>query len=77
MLNAIGIALIPTFLAVESQLAQYLAGITQAIVVVLLVLWPVLHLRSREEQKAAVPTSSLRPAIGGFGVSLPVPRRFL
>jgi len=77
VLNAIGIALIPTFLAVESQLAQYLAGIIQAIVVVLLVLWPVLRLRSREEQKVAVPTSSLRPAFGGLRVSLPVPRRFL
>jgi len=77
VLNGIGIALIPTFLGVDSQLAQYLAGIAQSIVVVLFVLWPVLHVRLRERQNASVPDPTPRPVAGGLRMPLPVPRRFL
>lgn len=74
--NAVGIALIPNFLAIESQLAQYLAGILQCVVVLLLVLWPVLRVCLREGKSASQPETSQRFA-GGLGMPLPVPRRFL
>jgi hypothetical protein len=47
LFNAIGLALIPTFLAIESQLAQYLGGIVQAAVVTLMVLAPIIRVRGR------------------------------
>ena len=43
VLSTIGAVLIPQFLSVESQLAQYLAGSAQQVAVALLVLLPVLH----------------------------------
>ena len=73
--NGVGIALIPSFLAIESQLAQYLAGILQCVVVILLVLWPVLHVCIREGRSAAQPDTS-RGITGGL-MPMPVPRRFL
>jgi len=76
VLNAIGIALLPTFLAVESQLAQYLAGIFQSIAVVLFVLWPVLSAQMRKGNDVPQPASTPRIA-GGLRMPLPVPRRFL
>jgi hypothetical protein len=45
-MNALGIVLIPQFLAVESQLAQYLGGVFQQIVFTLIVMIPILRLRS-------------------------------
>jgi hypothetical protein len=45
-MNALGIVLIPQFLAVESQLAQYLGGVFQQIVFTLIVMLPILRLRS-------------------------------
>ena len=72
--NAIGIALLPNFLAVESQLAQYLAGILQCVVVVLLVLWPLLHVRLREGK--SVPRQDATQCVAGL-MPVPAPRRFL
>lgn len=47
-LKAIGIVLLPPFLAIESQLAQYLGGIIQEVVILLLVMIPALKVtRSR------------------------------
>ena len=76
VLNAIGIALLPTFLGLESQLAQYLAGILQSIVVVLIVLWPVLHTQHREGNDVSQPEGALRVA-GGLRMPLAARRRFL
>jgi len=74
VMNAIGIALIPTFLAVESQLAQYFAGIFQSIVVVLLVLWPVLRMRYRAG--TATRRQERTPSLAGeIRIPLAVPRR--
>ena len=74
VMNAIGIALIPTFLAVESQLAQYFAGISQSIVVVLLVLWPVLRMRYRAG--TATRRQERTPSLAGeIRIPLAVPRR--
>ena len=76
MLNAIGSALIPSFLAVEAQLAQHVAGILQCIAVVLLVLWPVLHVRTRQGDSTSLPDPDLRVA-RGLRMPWPAPRRFL
>ncbi len=40
LLQAVGVVLLPTFLAIESQLAQYLGGIIQEVVVILIVMLP-------------------------------------
>jgi hypothetical protein len=40
LLQAVGIVLLPTFLAIESQLAQYLGGIMQEIAVIVIVMLP-------------------------------------
>lgn len=44
LLQAIGVVLLPTFLAIESQLAQYLGGILQEVVIILLVMLPAIKL---------------------------------
>ncbi len=44
LLQAIGVVLLPTFLAVELQLAQYLGGILQEVVIILLVMLPAIKL---------------------------------
>jgi len=75
VLNAIGIALIPNFLMVESQLAQYLAGILQSIAVVFLILWPVLHVRSRG--KSANQPNLRQHIAGTLRPPAPALRRFL
>ena len=43
VLGTIGAVLIPQLIAIESQLAQYLAGLVQQIAIAILVLLPVLH----------------------------------
>ena len=40
LLQAVGVVLLPTFLSIESQLAQYLGGIVQEVVVILIVMLP-------------------------------------
>lgn len=55
LMTAIGVILIPQFLAVESQMAQYLGGIVQQVVVTLIVMLPIIRvqgLRSRGFGKA-------------------------
>jgi len=74
VLNAVGIALIPSFLAVESQLAQYIAGIMQCIGVALLVLWPVLHVQRRDGQSTRPLRSEFVPS--GLGMPSLAPKRF-
>jgi hypothetical protein len=44
LLKAIGVVLLPTFLSVESQLAQYLGGIIQEVVVILIVMLPAIKM---------------------------------
>jgi hypothetical protein len=50
LMTGIGMILLPQFLAVESQLAQYVGGILQQVVVTLIVMLPIIRiqgLRSR------------------------------
>ncbi len=44
LLQAVGVVLLPTFLSIESQMAQYLGGITQEVVVILIVMLPAIKL---------------------------------
>ena len=60
LLSSVGAVLVPQLLAVESQMAEYVAGLAQQVFVVLLVLTPVLKSRGRGR---AVPIRGLaRPA---------------
>jgi hypothetical protein len=49
LLNSLGVALLPGFLGIEAQLAQYLGGLAQQIALALLVLIPVLKFRNRNK----------------------------
>ena len=52
LLNAIGVAILPNFLAIESQMAQYISGLVQAVVLTLVVFTPVMK---REQRQVGVP----------------------
>lgn len=45
LMTAIGVILLPQFLAVESQMAQYLGGIVQQVLVTLLVMSPIIRVQ--------------------------------
>jgi len=51
LFSCVGAALVPQFLAVESQMAQYVAGLAQQILVAVLVLLPVLKLRASAKRR--------------------------
>jgi len=44
LLQAVGVVLLPTFLSIESQMAQYLGGIIQEVVVIMIVMLPAIKL---------------------------------
>lgn len=75
LLSSVGAVLVPQFLAVESQMAEYVAGLAQQVFVVLLALMPVL--KSRARGKAAPPRMFAHPAdqpkILSSNTSLPKP----
>jgi hypothetical protein len=45
LMTGIGVILLPQFLAVESQMAQYVGGIVQEVVVTLIVMLPIIKIR--------------------------------
>jgi hypothetical protein len=51
LLGSIGVALLPGLLSVESQMAVYVAGLVQQILFALIVLAPVLELRSNDDRR--------------------------
>lgn len=56
LMTAIGVILLPQFISVESQMAQYVGGVMQQVVVTLIVMLPIIRihgLRSRGFGKAA------------------------
>jgi hypothetical protein len=66
LMTAIGVILLPQFLSVESQLAQYIGGILQEVGVTLLVMLPIIRvqgLRSRRFGRSATLTSSTSEAL--------------
>lgn len=58
LFSSVGAVLVPTLLSVESQMAQYVAGLAQQIFVVLLVLLPTLKYRAQKKVTPAVAWSS-------------------
>jgi len=52
-LSSVGVVLIPQLLAIDSQMAQYVAGLAQQILIVLVVLLPLLKSRTRGKNIAA------------------------
>lgn len=53
LMKGIGLILLPGFLAIESQMAQYLSGIAQQVAVMIIIMLPVVRiLRPRQEVKA-------------------------
>jgi hypothetical protein len=75
LFSSLGAVLVPQLLAVESQMAEYVAGLAQQVFVVLLVLIPVLKYRDRGR---VVPVKTFRrptikPEILGSNTSLQKP----
>lgn len=79
LLSCLGAVLIPQLLAIEAQMAEYVAGLVQQIALVLLVLIPTLESRMGKKhypREAQVPFS-LNPAISRSNPSTPVQRQSL
>jgi hypothetical protein len=55
LFSCLGAVLIPQLLAIEAQMAQYVAGLTQQIALVLLVLIPTLERRVQQQRVAYMP----------------------
>jgi len=63
LMTAIGVILIPQFLAVEAQLAQYLGGIVQQVAVTLIVMLPIIRLRQSERRRVSEPARTMNPNV--------------
>jgi len=61
LMTAIGVILIPQFLSVESQLAQYLGGIVQQVVVTLIVMLPIISVRNSGRRRVSEPARTMNP----------------
>jgi hypothetical protein len=61
LMTGIGVILLPQFLAVESQLAQYVGGIMQQVVVTLIVMLPIIRIERLRLHRFAKPKGLLRP----------------
>jgi hypothetical protein len=53
LMTSIGLALLPQLLQVESQLAQYIGGLGQQVVVALIALAPMFDLQGKEAHRGA------------------------
>lgn len=54
-MTGIGVILLPQFLAVESQMAQYVGGIMQQVVVTLVVMLPIIRIQGLRSHDHANP----------------------
>jgi hypothetical protein len=61
LMTAIGVILIPQFLSVEAQLAQYLGGIAQQVVVTLIVMLPIISLHGSRRRGLSQPARTMNP----------------
>ncbi len=59
LMTGIGVILLPQFLAVESQMAQYLGGIFQQVVVTLVVMFPIIRIQGLWSRNFARPVKVL------------------
>jgi hypothetical protein len=65
VLNAIGVALFPSFLAIESQMAQYLAALIQSLGMTLIIMAPVMKIHPRSKPLSpAQPLAFPQPELG-------------
>jgi hypothetical protein len=70
LLNSIGVSLLPGLLDVQSQMAQYLAGLIQQIAVAIIILVPVLEFRRRKGLKSIQTIAAAR----GHGMRILSPK---
>jgi hypothetical protein len=56
LMTAIGLIMLPQFLAIESQMAQYLGGILQQVLVTLVVMLPVVQIGSARRSLKLIPS---------------------
>ena len=66
LMTAIGVILLPQFLAVESQMAQYVGGIVQEVIVTLIVMMPIIKVQG-------LGPKGLRRPLKRFEIGAPVP----
>jgi hypothetical protein len=64
-LSSVGVVLIPQLLSIESQMAEYVAGLAQQILIILAVLLPLLKSRTRRKNLAARFSSKFQDRIQG------------
>lgn len=61
LMTAIGVILIPQFLSVEAQLAQYLGGVVQQVIVTLIVMFPIISVRNSGRRRVSEPSRTMNP----------------
>ena len=61
LMTAMGVILIPQFLAVESQMAQYVGGVVQQVVVTLIVMLPIVSLHGSRRRGVSEPARTMNP----------------
>ena len=61
LMTGIGVILLPQFLAIESQMAQYVGGILQQVVVTLIVMLPIIRIQGLRLRRFAKTKGVLRP----------------
>jgi hypothetical protein len=59
LMTGIGVILLPQFLAVESQMAQYVGGILQEVLVTLLVMLPIIRIQGLRSRRLSSSTGFL------------------
>jgi hypothetical protein len=70
LMKGVGMALLPGFVAMESQMAQYFGGIVQTALLTIAVILPIVEVRSRRQvqpsiRRRRVPVSPLPVRIPG------------
>ena len=56
-MNGLGLVLLPQLVSLEFQMAQYLSGIAQTVIVTLIVMLPVIRLRRSKGRARLIPVS--------------------
>jgi hypothetical protein len=69
LMTGIGVILLPQFLSVESQVAQYVGGILQEVVVTLIVMLPIIRIQGLRSRGLAKPVKALSGPAGHVEVS--------
>ena len=62
LMTGIGVILLPQFLAIESQMAQYVGGIVQEVVVSLIVMLPIISFHGSRRRAVSEPARAMNPS---------------